>query len=142
MCDDQNACALAVHKSALDAAGVRSPDGNWDAIAADGKTPFDSWSNIKSAAATLKASKGSAMFAWHDQHDGDFQMLLYAAGEQMFDQNGDFGGANDVGVSIIQMFHDMLHKDKTAIPAPVTGDQTWSSPVYWEAIRNNKAEAI
>lgn len=139
--DEMNACALAVHKSVLDDAGIKSPDGNWDDIAADGKTPFDTWDHIKSAAATLKEKKGTAMFAWHDQSDGDFQTLLFGGGGAMFDANGDFGGMTDLGVSIIQMMHDMIHKDKTAIAAPVQGDQTWSSPVYWEAFRQNKAEA-
>jgi arabinosaccharide transport system substrate-binding protein len=139
--DEMNACALAVRKTVFDDAGIKTPDGSWDDVAADGKTPFDSWQHFREAAATLKEKKNMAAIAWHDQSDGDFQMLLYAAGGLMFDENGEFGGANDLGVSILMMMHDMLHKDKTAIPAPVTGDQTWSSPVYWEAFRSGKVAA-
>jgi len=126
--DELNVCALALRKTFLDAAKV--------------ETTFDTWDGVRQQGLALKAAKPTtAIVSWHDQSDGDFQMLLNAAGQLMFDQNGDFGGDTDIGHSIILM-HDMIHKDKTAVAAPVTGNQTWSSPVYWEAFRKDEIATV
>ena len=122
--NEMNVCSLAVRKSVLDEIGV--------------KTPLESWNDVRAAGKELKAKKNMSIISWHDTHDGDFQMLLFAAGGLMFDENGDFGGMNELGESILLMMHDMIHKDKTAIAAPVTGDSTWSPPIYWEAFKANK----
>ncbi|HEX5414173.1 MAG TPA: extracellular solute-binding protein [Chloroflexota bacterium] len=128
--DEMNACAYAFRKAFLDQNKVDS-------------TKLDSWDNIKAAGAALKEAKpGTSIIAWHDQSDGDFQTLLFGGGGQMFDENGEFGGDTDLGRKILTMMHDMLHKDKIAMAAPVTGSQTWSSPVYWEAFRKDQVATV
>jgi ABC-type glycerol-3-phosphate transport system substrate-binding protein len=89
----------------------------------------------------LKTDKDMAAMTLHDLHDGDFQMMLFNAGEQMFLEDGAFGGLNDIGKQILTMQRQML-KDGTAIPAPATGDATWNAPNFWEVYRQDKVAAV
>lgn len=128
--DEMNGCAYAFRKTFLDQNKVDT-------------SKLDTWDNIRQQGLALASAKpGTAIISWHDQSDGDFQTLLFAAGGMMFDANGDFGGDNDIGRQILTMMHDMLHKDKIAIAAPVTGSQLWSSPVYWEAFRKDQVATV
>lgn len=122
--NELNVCSLTYRKSVLDEVGA--------------KTPFESWDDIRKAGLELKAKKNMSIISWHDTHDGDFQILLFAAGGEMFDKDGEFGGASELGVDILAMMHEMIHKEKTAIAAPVTGDSTWAPPIYWEAFRKDQ----
>ena len=119
-----NVCSLATRTSVLDEVGIT--------------TPFESWDDLRQAGRELKAKKDMAIISWHDMSDGDFQILLFAAGGEMFDKDGEFGGATEIGADILMMMHEMLHKEQTAIPAPVTGDSTWAPPIYWEAFRKDQ----
>lgn len=127
--DELNACALAVRKSFLDKAKVATSFETWDDL-------------VKQGLALKETDPNTSIISWHDQSDGDFQMLLDAAGGEMFDQNGDFGGMNDLGKSILMFMHDMLWKSKTAVAAPVSGSQTWSSPIYWESFRKDEIATV
>jgi ABC-type glycerol-3-phosphate transport system substrate-binding protein len=122
--NEVNACALAYRKSVFDEIGV--------------ETPFETWNDLREAGVALKEAKDMAVISWHDLHDGDFQIMLFAAGGLMFDENGDFGGINDLGKAILEYQRSMIHDLKIAMPAPVTGDSTWAPPIYWEAFRQNK----
>jgi len=127
--DEMNACAYAYRKTFLDEAKIQMP--------------FNTWDDVRKQGLALKAAKpNTSIISWHDQNDGDFQTLLFAAGGLMFDSNGDFGGDNDIGRQILTMMHDMIHKDKTAVAAPVTGSQTWSSPIYWEVFRKDEVGTV
>ena len=79
-----------------------------------------------------------AAISWHDLHDGDFQIMLFAAGGEMFDENGDFGGLNDLGKEILEYQRQTIHDLGIAIAAPVTGDSTWAPPIYWESFRQDQ----
>lgn len=125
--NEVNACTLAYRKSIFDEIGV--------------ETPFATWQDFVEAGTKLKAEKDMAAMTLHDLHDGDFQMMLFNAGEQMFLEDGAFGGLNDIGKEILLMQRQML-KDGTAIPAPATGDATWNAPNFWEVYRQDKVAAV
>lgn len=122
--NEVNACTLAVRKAVFDEIGVT--------------TPFETWNDLREAGAALKAEKDMSVISFHDLHDGDFQIMLFAAGGLMFDENGDFGGINDLGKEILEYQRSMIHDLEVATVAPVTGDSTWSPPIYWEAFRQDK----
>lgn len=125
--NEVNACTLAYRKSVFDEIGVA--------------TPFETWDAFVEAAQKLKTDKDMAAMTLHDLHDGDFQMMLFNAGEQMFLEDGAFGGLNDIGKQILMTQRQML-KDGTAIPAPATGDATWGAPNFWEVYRQDKVAAV
>jgi len=125
--NEVNACTLAYRKSMFDEIGVT--------------TPFKTWDDFVAAGAELKKQKNVAAITFHDLADGDFQMMLFNSGGQMFLEDGNFGGLTDDGKKILTMQRQML-KDKTAIPAPATGDSTWNSPTYWEVYRKNQVAAV
>ena len=122
--NEVNACALAYRKSVFDEIGI--------------ETPFATWEDLAAAGEALKAEKDMSVISWHDLSTGDFQIMLFAAGGLMFDENGDFGGMNDMGKEILEYQRSMIHDAGTAIAAPVTGDSTWSPPIYWEAFRQDQ----
>jgi ABC-type glycerol-3-phosphate transport system substrate-binding protein len=122
--NEMNACALAVRKSILDEIGV--------------ETPFETWQDLVEAGQILREEKDMAIISFHDLHDGDFQMMLFAAGGLMFDEEGNFGGATEIGREILAFQRDAIHTWKIADVAPVTGDATWAPPIYWESFRQNK----
>lgn len=127
--NEVNACTLAYRKSIFDEIGV--------------ETPFATWQDVKEAAAALKdARPDMSMISWHDLSDGDFQMMLYGAGEQMFLEDGNFGGMNDIGKEILEFQRSMIHDDETAIIAPNATGSTWDSPVYWEAFRQDQIATV
>lgn len=125
--NEVNACTLAYRKSMFDEIGVQ--------------TPFKTWDDFLAAAVELKKQKDTAAITFHDLHDGDFQMMLFNAGGQMFLDDGNFGGLNDDGKKILDFQRKML-TDKLAVPAPATGDATWNAPTYWEVYRQNKVAAV
>lgn len=123
--NEVNACALAVRKSVFDEIGVT--------------TPFETWDALKEAGVALKEAKPDMyVTSFHDLHDGDFQIMLFAAGGLIFDENGEFGGTNDMGKEILEYQRSMIHDLEIATIAPVTGDSTWSPPIYWEAFRQDQ----
>ncbi|MCC9078379.1 substrate-binding domain-containing protein [Litorilinea aerophila] len=122
--NEMNACTLAYRKAVFDELGI--------------ETPFKTWEDLKVAGEILKREKDMYIISFHDLHDGDFQIMLYAAGGLMFDENGDFGGLNDLGKEILEYQRSMVHDLGFATIAPVTGDSTWSPPIYWEAFRQNQ----
>ena len=105
---------------------------------AGAKVPFDSWDDFRKAGLDLKAKQSVLATVWHDQSEGDFQNLLFASGGVYLDENGDFAGDTDTGVQIMQMFHEHIYKDKIASVAAVTGDSTWSPPIFWAGFKENK----
>lgn len=126
--NEVNACGLAYRKSVFDEVGAT--------------TPFETWADFKEAAAAVKeANPDMAAVSWHDQNAGDFQMMLFGAGGLMFDEAGEFGGLNDLGKEILEYQRSMIYDDETAIIAPVTGDSSWSPPIYWEQFRQDKIAA-
>ncbi|MEZ4860276.1 MAG: extracellular solute-binding protein [Caldilineaceae bacterium] len=123
--NEVNACSLAVRKSVFDEIGV--------------ETPFATWADLKEAGAALKEAKPDMyVTSFHDLSDGDFQIMLFAAGGLMFDADGNFGGMNDLGKEILEYQRSMIHDDESAMVAPVTGDSTWSPPIYWAAFQQNQ----
>jgi len=126
--NEVNACTLAYRKSVFDEIGV--------------ETPFKTWDDLVKAGQTLKEKKNMAVISFHDQSDGDFQMMLFNAGGQMFLDNGDFGGLNDIGKQILAFQNKLVNEMKIAIISPVTGTDTTSPPVFWEAFRQNKMAAL
>lgn len=123
--NEVNACSLAVRKSVFDEIGI--------------ETPFATWEDLKVAGVALKEAKPDMFVtSFHDLSTGDFQIMLFAAGGLMFDENGDFGGMNDLGKEILEYQRSLIHDLEIASIAPVTGDSTWSPPIYWEAFRQNQ----
>jgi len=123
--NEVNACSLAVRKAIFDEIGV--------------ETPFATWEDLKAAGVALKEAKPEMFVtSFHDQSTGDFQIMLFAAGGLMFDENGEFGGMNDLGKEILEYQRSLIHDLEIATVAPVTGDSTWSPPIYWEAFRQNQ----
>lgn len=123
--NEVNACTLAYRKSVFDEIGV--------------ETPFETWDDLKEAGQALKEARPEmSIISFHDLHDGDFQIMLFAAGGLMFDENGDFGGMNDLGKEILDYQRSLLHDLEIASIAPVTGDSTWAPPIYWEAFRQDQ----
>lgn len=122
--NEMNACALAVRKSIFDEIGV--------------ETPFETWQDLVEAGQILREEKDMSIISFHDLHDGDFQQMLFAAGELMFDEEGNFGGNTELGREILAFQRDCIHTWNIAEAAPVTGDSTWSPPIYWEAFRQDQ----
>jgi ABC-type glycerol-3-phosphate transport system substrate-binding protein len=122
--NEVNACTLAYRKAWFDELGIT--------------TPFETWADLEEAGVALKEAKDVAVISFHDLHDGDFQMMLFNAGGQMFLEDGNFGGVNDQGKEILELQRRWVHDLEIAVPAPVTGDSTWSPPIYWEAFRQDK----
>lgn len=123
--NEVNACTLAVRKSVFDEIGI--------------ETPFATWEDLKAAGVALKeANPDMSVISFHDLHDGDFQIMLFAAGGLIFDAEGNFGGMNDIGKEILEYQRSMIHDLEVASVAPVTGDSTWAPPIYWEAFRQNQ----
>jgi ABC-type glycerol-3-phosphate transport system substrate-binding protein len=126
--NEVNACTLAYRESVFTELGIT--------------TPFETWDALMEAGTALKEAKDMAVISFHDLHDGDFQMMLFAAGGQMFDENGEFGGANELGMEILEYQRRLMHELEIAIPAPVTGDSTWSPPIYWEPFRQEQIATV
>ena len=123
--NEVNACTLAYRKGYFDEIGIT--------------TPFETWSALEEAGVALKEAKDvAAIISFHDLHDGDFQMMLFNSGGQMFLEDGNFGGMTDHGKEILDLQRRWIHDLEIAIPAPVTGDSTWAPPIYWEAFRQNQ----
>jgi arabinosaccharide transport system substrate-binding protein len=125
--NELNCCALAYRDDLFKEVGA--------------KLPFESWSDFRDASAKLKQSKNINGISWHDQSEGDFQILMFAAGGQYVDESGEFAGASDLGVDVMAMMHEHIYKDKIAQIAPVTGDSRWSPPIYWAAFKEQKIAA-
>jgi arabinosaccharide transport system substrate-binding protein len=122
--NELNVVSLAYRKDMFDEVGA--------------KTPFESWKDFEDAGAAVKQKKNVFATSWHDQSEGDFQNLTFAAGGKYLDDNGDFAGATDVGVQIMEMMHAQINKSKIATIAPVTGDSTWAPPIFWAAYKEDK----
>lgn len=122
--NEMNACALAVRKSVFDELGI--------------KVPFETWDDMVEAGKALREEKDMAIISFHDLHMGDFQIMLFAAGGLIYDEKGEFGGMTDLGREILEFQRDAIHTHNIAVPAPVTGDSTWSPPIYWEAFRQDQ----
>jgi ABC-type glycerol-3-phosphate transport system substrate-binding protein len=80
--------------------------------------------------------------SFHDLHMGDFQIMLFAAGGLIFDEDGNVGGDSELGREILDYQRRMLHELEIATIAPVTGDSTWSPPIYWEAFRQDQIATV
>jgi len=122
--NEMNACALAVRKSIFDELGIA--------------VPFETWQDLVEAGQVLREEKDMSIISFHDLHMGDFQIMLFAAGGLIYDENGEFGGMTDLGREILEFQRDALHTWNIAEVAPVTGDSTWSPPIYWEAFRQDR----
>ena len=123
--NEVNACTLAYRKSIFDEIGV--------------ETPFATWQDFKEAGLALKEAKPDmSITSWHDLSTGDLQIMLYNAGEQMFLEDGNYGGMNDIGAEIMEFQRSMIYDDETAIIAPNATGSGWTSPVYWEAFRQGQ----
>jgi ABC-type glycerol-3-phosphate transport system substrate-binding protein len=68
--------------------------------------------------------------------------MLFAAGGLIFDENGDFGGMNDIGKEILEYQRSMVYDDGTAILAPNAAGSTWDSPIFWETFRQGKIASV
>lgn len=87
--------------------------------------PFDTWDDVNKQGLALKeADPNTAVISWHTLADGDF------------------GGIYHIGKSILTMMHDMLYQIKTAIAAPTSANQDWSSPIYREAFSKNEIATV
>lgn len=125
--NEVNACTLAYRESVFNDIGI--------------ETPFETWQDFREAGVALKAETGMNAISWHDQNMGDFQMMLFAAGGLIFDADGNLGGLNDLGKEILEFQRSTLHDDEIAMVAPVTGDSSWSPPIYWESFRQDQLAA-
>jgi arabinosaccharide transport system substrate-binding protein len=105
------------------------------------KVPFDTWDDFRKAGLVLKQNKNILATVWHDQSEGDFQNLLFASGGAYLDENGDFAGDSDIGLQIMQMFHQHIYQDKIASVAAVTGDSRWAPPIFWAGFKEDKIAA-
>ena len=126
--NEMNACSLAYRKSVFDEVGI--------------ETPFETWNDLLEAGKVLREEKDMAVISFHDLHFGDFQIMLFAAGGLIYDENGDFGGNNDLGREILAFQRDAIHTHQVADIAAVTGDSTWSPPIYWEPFRQDKIACV
>lgn len=126
--NEVNACTLAYRKSFFDEIGVT--------------TPFETWEDLRAAGKALKEAKDVSVITFHDLSDGDFQMMLFAAGGLIFDENGDFGGMNDLGKEILEYQRSMVHDDEVAILAPNAAGSDWDSPIFWETFRQGKIATV
>lgn len=126
--NEMNACALAYRQSILEEAGIEAP--------------FETWDDLVEAGQKLRTDKDMAIISFHDLHDGDFQMMLFGGGGDMFDEEGNFGGMTDLGRQILEFQRDAIHEWKIADVAPVTGDSTWSPPIFWESFRQDKIACV
>jgi len=122
--NEVNACTLAYRKSVFDEIGV--------------ETPFATWDDLKEASVQLKAEKDMAGITFHDLSSGDFQMMLFGAGGLMFDEDGNFGGMNDIGQEILEYQRSMVHDLEAAMLAPNEAGSTWASPIFWESFRQDQ----
>lgn len=122
--NEVNACTLAYRKAVFDEIGI--------------ETPFETWQDVMEAGQALKAERDMYVTSFHDLHMGDFQIMLFAAGGLIFDEEGNFGGDTELGREILDFQRRMVHELEVATIAPVTGDSTWSPPIYWEAFRQNQ----
>jgi len=122
--NEVNACGLAYRKSVFDEVGV--------------ETPFETWEDLKQGSIALKEEKDMAGITFHDLSSGDFQIMLFGAGGLMFDENGDFGGINDLGKEILEYQRSMVHDLEAAILAPNEAGSSWTSPIFWEAFRQDR----
>jgi arabinosaccharide transport system substrate-binding protein len=119
--DELNTCVLTYRKDIMDSLGV--------------KTPFETWDDTIAAGEKVVAGGKSKMYAVHDQHFGDWYMLSQSAGTTMFDAQGNYQGANDKSVAVMQFLHDLVYKSKVAGIAPATGADNWAPPTYWAAFK-------
>lgn len=126
--NETNACTLAYRKAVFDELGI--------------ETPFETWEDLMVAGQQLKEERDMYVTSFHDLHMGDFQIMLFAAGGLIFDEDGNFGGDNDLGREILDYQRRMLHELEIATVAPVTGDSTWAPPIYWEAFRQDQIATI
>lgn len=126
--NEVNACTLAYRQSVFEELGI--------------ETPFETWDDLKEAGQALKEARDMYVISFHDISDGDFQTMLFAAGGLMFDEEGNFGGMNDLGVEILEYQRSMIHDMEIAMIAPVTGDSTWAPPIYWEAFRQDQIATV
>ncbi len=122
--NEMNACALAYREAILEEVGVGGP--------------FETWDDLVEAGQVLREAKDMAMISFHDVHSGDFEMMLFSSGGLVFDENGDFGGLNDLGREILDFQRKAIHEWNIADVAPVTGDSTWAPPIYWETFRQDQ----
>jgi len=125
--NEVNACTLAYRKSVFDEVGV--------------ETPFETWDDLKQGSIALKEEKDMAGITFHDLSSGDFQIMLFGAGGLMFDENGDFGGMNDLGKEILEYQRSMVYDSESAILAPNEAGSGWTSPIFWEAFRQDRIAA-
>ncbi len=126
--NETNACTLAYRKAVFDELDI--------------PTPFETWQDMEEAGIMLKEATDMAIISFHDLSDGDFQMMLFNAGDQMFLEDGNFGGMTDLGRDILELQRRWIHDLEIAVVAPVTGDSTWSPPIYWEAVRQDQFASI
>jgi len=122
--NEVNACTLAYRKAVFDEVGI--------------ETPFETWDDLKEAGQVLKEARDMYITTFHDLSIGDFQIMLFAAGGLIFDEDGNFGGMNDLGKEILEYQRSMIHDLEVAIIAPNAAGDDWTSPVFWEAFRQDQ----
>ncbi len=101
-------CVLYYRKDMFDEAGIATPIATWDEFLqqakkltkdVDGDGKIDQWA--------LGVAK---------DHPGWFQQLLLQRGGGFFNKNGDVIIDNEIGVSVLKFYVDLIHKYKVALP--------------------------
>ncbi len=113
--NELNTCVLAYRKDLLDQAGIT--------------TPFETWDDVIAAGKQI-SNEQRKMFAIHDISFGDWYMMAQHAGTTMFDEQGNYQGANERSVAAMQFCHDLVYKHQIAGIAPAEAGNEWSPPTY------------
>ena len=113
--NELNTCVLAYRKDIMDQAGVTTPFETWDDVIAAGKQV---------------SNEQRKLFAIHDIAFGDWYMLAQHAGTTMFDEQGNYQGANEKSVAAMQFNHDLVYEHQIAGIAPAEASNNWAPPTY------------
>ncbi len=113
--NELNTCVLAYRKDIMDEAGITTPFETWDDVVAAGKQV---------------SNEQRKMFAIHDISFGDWYQLAQHAGTTMFDEQGNYQGANEKSVAAMQFCHDLVYEHQIAGIAPAEAGDEWAPPTY------------
>jgi arabinosaccharide transport system substrate-binding protein len=122
--NELNAVVLTYRKDMLDELGV--------------ETPFETWDQAIEAGKQIAAGGETKAFAIHDIAFGDWFQMAQAAGTSLFNEKGEYQGANPLSVEAMQFLHDLVFKDQVAGIAPADAQNDWFGPAYFAAFKANK----
>jgi len=113
--NELNTCVLGYRKDIMDEAGIT--------------TPFETWDDVIAAGKQI-SNEQRKMFAIHDLSFGDWYQIAQHAGTTMFDEQGNYQGANEKSVAAMQFLHDLVYVHQIAGIAPAEAGNDWAPPTY------------